>query len=61
MTQYKIAEVCGDTGGWDVVAEFEARNDEAANEYAEENYGDLDWYVLDENGININGGLDENA
>jgi len=53
--QYKIAEVRGDTGDWDVVAEFEARNDDAANEYAEENYAHLDWYVLDENNMNING------
>jgi len=40
---------------WDIVENFTAANNAAANDWAEENYPESDWYVLDENGENING------
>lgn len=45
--------------GWNqdrihILDEFTARDDEEANAYAEVNYPDVDWYVLDENKDNIN-------
>ena len=43
-------------GGFEVLEDFEAADDQTANEYAEQNYGDRPWYVLDSSGNNINGG-----
>jgi len=40
---------------WDIVENFTAANNAAANDWAEENYPESDWYILDENGENING------
>jgi hypothetical protein len=40
--------------GWFIVETFEAENDRAANAYAEANYADEEWWVLDENYQNIN-------
>jgi hypothetical protein len=37
-----------------VVETFHAASRAAANEYAEQNYGEREWYVLDANGKNIN-------
>lgn len=51
---YQIAVTKAD-GNWDVVERFDAANDSAANAYAEVNHSDIDWYVLDEKGVNING------
>jgi hypothetical protein len=51
--QYRIAFTM-ESGEWDVVETFHAANNAAANEYAEENYADRDWYVLDAAGNNIN-------
>ena len=54
--EYRIAFVIRD-GDWDVAETFTAANDDAANEYAEENYSDNEWwFVLDASGKNINGG-----
>jgi hypothetical protein len=39
-----------------VVETFEAENDKAANAYADANYFDEEWWVLDAHGRNINGG-----
>jgi ribosome modulation factor len=53
--EYRIAFPM-ESGEWDVVEEFSAASDNAANEYAEKNYADKEWFVLDANGKNINGG-----
>lgn len=52
---YRIAFVMAD-GGWDIVEEFDAVDDEAASEYAAEHYGEDEWFVLNADGQNINGG-----
>jgi len=52
---YRIAFVSAD-GSFDIVREFFVHNDAEANQYAEDHYGDQDWYVLDARGNNINGG-----
>jgi hypothetical protein len=51
--QYRIAFTM-ESGEWDVVETFHAASRAAANEYAEQNYGDREWYVLDADGKNIN-------
>lgn len=56
--EYRIALVMAD-GEWEVIDTFEAADDDAANAYAEENHADREWYVLDANGRNINGGDQE--
>jgi len=56
--EYRIALVMAD-GEWEVIDTFQAADDDAANAYAEEHHGDSDWYVLDANGRNINGGDQE--
>ena len=40
--------------GWDLIDKFTARDDAAANQYAEANHGDAEWYVLDARHDNIN-------
>jgi len=55
MKEYKVAYVMESTGDWEIYDHFEAENDEAANQYAAENY-ESGWYVLDKNHKNINGG-----
>jgi len=52
---YCIAFVNAD-GSFYIARKFYADNDELANEYAAEHFGDRDWYVLDARGSNINGG-----
>jgi hypothetical protein len=59
MKTYKIAFVIEGSlssgrDSWDVVEEFEAANNAAANSYAEENYPGREWYVLDGQWNNIN-------
>ena len=54
MATYLIAEVLN-TRDWDIIEEFEAQDNEAANAYAEEHHSDIEWYVLDQNHDNING------
>ena len=63
--EYRIAFLVGD-GDWEVAETFAAVNDDAANEYAEENYSEnakdrelliSPWlFVLNAAGKNINGG-----
>jgi len=53
---YQIAFMLEATGEFEVVETFHAADDQAANEYAEQNYGDRPWYVLDSSARNINGG-----
>ena len=55
--EYRVAFASAN-GDWDVVETFHAANDDAANAYAYEHYADKDWYVLDNTGHNINGGVD---
>ena len=52
MKWYKIAFV-NESGEWDIVEEFEAESDDAANKYAEYGYTG-NWFVLDDNNTNIN-------
>jgi len=54
-SEYRIAFV-RESGEWDVVSSFRAADDAAANAYAETEYGQQEWYVLDSTGRNINGG-----
>ena len=55
METYLIAEVLN-TGDWGIIEEFEAKDDEAANAYAEEHYSHIEWYVLYQSThVNING------
>lgn len=58
-SEYQIAFTKTD-GEWDVVETFTAANEDAANEYVSEKYADdlcgEDWFILDANGKNINGG-----
>ena len=52
---YLIAEVLN-TGDWGIIEEFTAADDNAANAYAEDNYSDIEWYVLYQSTqVNING------
>jgi hypothetical protein len=51
---YRIAFVSAD-GSFDVVEQFDASDDEAANSYAAQHYGDKEWFVLNADGNNING------
>lgn len=60
MKKYHIAFV-RESGEWDIVDEFETYNDKDAMTFAEElsrkDYNNRkDWYVLDHNKNNINGG-----
>jgi hypothetical protein len=53
-TNYQVALMM-ESGEWDVIDEFYAESDEAANEYAESHYAGQEWYVLNKDGENING------
>lgn len=53
--EYRIAFVRTD-GEFDVVARFLARDDEEANTHAEDLYGDAEWFLLDRDNQNVNGG-----
>ena len=55
METYLIAEVLN-TGDWGIIEEFQAKDDEAANAYADEHYSHIEWYVLYQSTqVNING------
>jgi hypothetical protein len=56
--EYRIAYPLTD-GEWDVVDTFLASDDTAANRYAETHYIGYEWFVLDDQGRNINGGRDQ--
>ena len=62
MATYQLAFAGPGNETWDIVEQFEAANDEAANRWAEDNeermlreYSNAEWYVLDAAGQNING------
>lgn len=54
---YRIAFVMEGSldGKWDIAEEFEAKDDDAANAYAEQEYPGQEWYVINDIGVNING------
>ena len=53
--RYLIAEVLNN-GEWGILEEFEATDDGAANDYADEHYSHIEWYVLYQSTqVNING------
>ena len=55
-SEYHIVLMDGSTGDWDSTGiTFEAGSDAEANAYAEEHHSDLDWYILNNDGANING------
>jgi hypothetical protein len=58
LRDYRIAYPLAD-GGWDIVDTFRALDDSDANAYAETHYDGDEWYVLDANNRNINGGRDQ--
>lgn len=53
--QYRVA-LADSNGDWEVLEYFAADDDEAANAYAEKWYQSQEWYIIDRNGRNINGG-----
>ena len=54
LSDYSVALVNGSDGSFEVIEQFTAENDEAANAYAEQHYPEDEWFVLDEQGRNIN-------
>jgi hypothetical protein len=54
--EYRVAFMRESDGGFDVVDRFMAPDDDGANSYAEQYYAGQEWYVLDRDGNNINGG-----
>jgi len=62
MNTYQLAFSGPGNEPWDIVENFEAVDDDAANAWAEANedrmereYNNTEWYILDERGNNING------
>lgn len=55
--EYRIA-VVGADGAFEVIDTFRADGHAAANAYAARYYAEYEWFVLDDGGRNINGGLD---
>ena len=54
-SEYRIAIQEGEyVEGWHVLETIRAADDDAANAYAEQNYPDHEWYVLNSAGRNIN-------
>jgi hypothetical protein len=54
--RYMVAFVREEDGEFEVVETFNERDDEAASRYCEDNYGEQEWYLLDSDSRNINGG-----
>lgn len=55
MKTYFVAVVESESrGGWHILDEFEAANNSQAEVYAQANFPDREWYVLDEQKRNIN-------
>jgi hypothetical protein len=40
---------------WNHIEYIDVNNDDEANKYAEAHYPNIEWYILDKNGNNING------
>jgi hypothetical protein len=56
QADYSVALVNGSDGSFEVIEQFTAANDAAASAYAEQHYSEDEWFVLDSQGKNINGG-----
>lgn len=57
MKVYHVAVVESESaGGWCILETFRESNNSSAESYAESNYPDHEWYILDEKMQNINGG-----
>lgn len=56
QADYSVALVNGSDGSFEVIEQFTAASDAAANAYAEQHYSEDEWFVLDSQGRNINGG-----
>ena len=54
--RYMVAFVREQDGEFEVVETFNERDDASANRYCEDNYGEQEWYLLDSEGRNVNGG-----
>lgn len=54
--RYMVAFMCEEDGRFEVVETFDERDDASANRYCEEHYGEQEWYLLDSEGENVNGG-----
>jgi hypothetical protein len=54
--EYRVAFVRAD-GEFDVVYRFLAMNEDDANAHAEERFGDAEWFLLDRDNQNVNGGV----
>jgi hypothetical protein len=52
-----VAFVREQDGKFEVVETFHEHDDDAANRYCEDNYGEQEWYLLDSEGRNVNGGV----
>jgi len=52
---YKIALMLEGTGDFEILEHFDAPDDDAANDYATDRFPNVEWYVLDSDGNNING------
>lgn len=57
QADYSVALVNGSDGSFEVIEQFTAESDEAANAYAEQHYPEDEWFVLDSQGRNINANL----
>jgi len=55
LKAYAVAFMREGDGHFEVVETFDERDDEAANRYCEDNYGEQEWYLLDSDNRNING------
>jgi hypothetical protein len=53
---YAVAFMREEDGRFEVVESFNERDDEAASRYCEQHYGEQEWYLLDSDNRNINGG-----
>jgi hypothetical protein len=56
QADYSVALVNGSDGSFEVIEQFTAASDAEATAYAEHHYSEDDWFVLDAQGKNINGG-----
>ena len=54
--EYRVAFMRESDGSFEVVDFFWAVDDDGANAYAETYFAGREWYVLDRDGNNINGG-----
>ena len=54
LSDYSVALVNDSDGSFDIIERFTASDDATANAYAEQHYPEDEWFVLDEQGRNIN-------